>query len=160
MTNQHLLINGMFKATDPHDALAAAIERRGAQALGAMPPELSRLPRSAIALREQNIVGLNALQSLLSWAPGSLPTTEMKRPSLPAGLMSLRRLIDELATAENGLVMVMGKDGVGKTTIAAAVAASLAHQTSCAPRRKPSTECHCMKRCRLIPLLRWRRITA
>ena len=33
LTNQHLVINGVFRATDAQDPLAAAFERRGAQAL-------------------------------------------------------------------------------------------------------------------------------
>ena len=40
--------------------------------------------------------------------------------------MDLRGLVDELAATEHGLIMVMGKGGVGKTTIAAAVAVALA----------------------------------
>jgi arsenite-transporting ATPase len=36
--------------------------------------------------------------------------------------------VDELATGERGLIMVMGKGGVGKTTIAAAIAVELAHR--------------------------------
>ena len=40
--------------------------------------------------------------------------------------MDLRALVDDLAATDHGLVMVMGKGGVGKTTIAAAVAVALA----------------------------------
>ena len=46
--------------------------------------------------------------------------------ALPPGLMDLQALVDDLAAAEHGLIMVMGKGGVGKTTIAAAVAVALA----------------------------------
>jgi arsenite-transporting ATPase len=44
----------------------------------------------------------------------------------PAGVSSLADLIDELAHVDHGLVMVMGKGGVGKTTVAAAIAVALA----------------------------------
>ena len=37
------------------------------------------------------------------------------------------RLVDEIAEDGHGLVMLMGKGGVGKTTLAAAVAVNLAH---------------------------------
>jgi anion-transporting ArsA/GET3 family ATPase len=43
-----------------------------------------------------------------------------------AVVSALCALVDELASAGRGLVMVMGKGGVGKTTIAAAIAAELA----------------------------------
>jgi arsenite-transporting ATPase len=63
MTNQQLVINGVFRATGEGDPLAAAVERRGTEALARMPPELSKLPRSAIPLHGRNIVGHEALRS-------------------------------------------------------------------------------------------------
>jgi arsenite/tail-anchored protein-transporting ATPase len=128
MTNQQLVINGLFHASDATDPLAAAIERRGAQALANMPAELSDLPRSAIPLRARNIVGLDSLRGFLSATPESPTPAETQVISLPAGLINLRALIDDFALADHGLVMVMGKGGVGKTTVAAAVAVALAHR--------------------------------
>ena len=126
LTNQQLVINGLFRAVDGQDALAVALERRGAQSLAKMPPELSALPRSEIPLRGQNIVGLEALRSFLSAAQEILPPQATATAALPPGLMDLRALVDDLVATEHGLVMVMGKGGVGKTTIAAAVAVALA----------------------------------
>ncbi|MCQ4179846.1 AAA family ATPase, partial [Klebsiella pneumoniae] len=40
--------------------------------------------------------------------------------------MSLSVLVDDIARSEHGLIMLMGKGGVGKTTMAAAIAISLA----------------------------------
>jgi arsenite-transporting ATPase len=125
LTNQQFVVNGVFRATDAQDPLAAAFERRGAQALARIPPELIALPRSEIPLCSGNIVGLEALRKFLSGAEA--PPPEAAPPvSLPLGLMDLRHLVDEIAAEEHGLVMVMGKGGVGKTTIAAAVAVALA----------------------------------
>lgn len=125
MTNQELVINGVFRATDRKDRLAVAVEHRGATALAKMPTELTRLPLSEIPLRGRNIVGLEALRALLSRTPDSLPL--LPPVTLPnSGLTDLRGLVDEFAEADNGLIMVMGKGGVGKTTVAAAVAAALA----------------------------------
>jgi len=125
LTNQQLVINGVFRASDAQDPLAAAFERRGAQSLAKMPPELSALPRSDIPLRGRNIVGLEALRSFFSAAAETL-TPNGPLACVPEGLMDLRTLVDDLAATDHGLVMVMGKGGVGKTTIAAAVAVALA----------------------------------
>jgi arsenite/tail-anchored protein-transporting ATPase len=125
LTNQQFVVNGVFRVTDAQDPLAAAFERRGAQALARIPPELIALPRSEIPLCSGNIVGLEALRKFLSGAE-ALPPEAAPPVSLPPGLMDLRHLVDEIAAAEHGLVMVMGKGGVGKTTIAAAVAVALA----------------------------------
>lgn len=125
MTNQLLVINGVFHATDRNDPLAAAFERRGAEALSHIPGEVASLPRAEIPLIASNIVGLDALRSLFSpvqqtnaGASGSV--------ALPQDISCLADLVDELSRSDHGLVMVMGKGGVGKTTVAAAVAVSLA----------------------------------
>ena len=125
MTNQQLVINGLFRAVDPQDPLAVAIERRSAVALAQIPPELSGLPRSEISLRGRNIVGLEALRSFFFGSTEDLPE-KVGAVAPPSGLMNLGGLVDDLAGADHGLVMVMGKGGVGKTTIAAAIAVALA----------------------------------
>ncbi len=123
--NQMLVVNATFRAQDPTDPVAMAFERRSTAALGAMPPSLRSLPRIEVPLRSFNMVGLAALRALLAeqkteTAP---PRQRTKRaPDLPA----LSSLVNELATHGHGLVLVMGKGGVGKTTVAAAVAVELA----------------------------------
>ncbi len=123
--NQQLAINAVFEATAPGDRLAAALEERGRSALRALPARLEALPTLRIPLRAFNMVGLPALRALLddrAAAALTLATPPLQVPSLPA----LSSLLDEIAAPGRGLVMVMGKGGVGKTTIAAAIAAELA----------------------------------
>jgi arsenite-transporting ATPase len=47
---------------------------------------------------------------------------------VPEDVAPLKALADELARQDHGLVMVMGKGGVGKTTVAAALAVALARR--------------------------------
>ncbi len=124
LRNQHLIVNGVFTATTRADAVAVALEDRGRRALDEMPARLRVLPRSDVAMCGFNMVGLPALRALLDGAvrPAPPATAAPALPSLPP----LGALIDQLAGAEHGLIMVMGKGGVGKTTIAAAIAAELA----------------------------------
>lgn len=119
--NQHLAVNGVFVAADPSDGVAAALERRGKDALAAMPGALAGLPTARIPLRPFDMVGVGAIRGLL--AGGTAP--ELDPPEVPA-LPSLRSLVDAIEAPGRGLILVMGKGGVGKTTIAAAVAAELA----------------------------------
>ena len=125
LSSQQLVINGVFRATDPNDGVARAIEALGQQALDAMPGALRALPQSTVPLRAFDTVGLPALRALLSDSP---PTSGqacslIDEPPLSAG--QIDQLVDELAAAGRGLIMVMGKGGVGKTTIAAALAIGL-----------------------------------
>lgn len=125
MTNQLLVINSVFVATDRNDPLAAAFERRGAEALLHIPEEVASLPRAEIPLIGSNIVGLDALRSLFTpqqradFGPSG-------QVAFPQGISRFADLVDELSRSDHGLVMVMGKGGVGKTTVAAAVAVALA----------------------------------
>ena len=127
IANQHLIINGVFHASDENDAVAHAYEQRNNQALESMPDSLATLPRTQIGLQGHNIVGIDALRDLYN--PEVKPV-DSSTPSyitpLADDLMSFSSLIEDLAQAEKGLIMVMGKGGVGKTTIAAAVAYELA----------------------------------
>ena len=122
LDNQQLVINAVFEARDPSDAVAVALEQRGRAALAEMPASLRALPTERVPLRPFNMVGLPALRALLGGADIEAPVARGSVPQLPP----LASLFDELAAPGHGLIMVMGKGGVGKTTIAAAVAVELA----------------------------------
>lgn len=126
MANQQLVINGVFRAAGTKDLLATAFQKRADAALAAMPQSLNALPRWDVPLRGRNIVGLDALRSFLAAGPDEAAAAEPSRLRLPSGLLSFHDLVEELAAQDQGLVMVMGKGGVGKTTVAAAVAVALA----------------------------------
>ena len=123
--HQRLVINGVFHASRPDDPTARAIEALGLQAIATMPASLASLPRDEVPLRAFDTVGLPALRALLGngAVPAALPDAGLSRAGLPAEPLS--RLADELAAMGHGLIMVMGKGGVGKTTIAAALAVGL-----------------------------------
>lgn len=125
LNNQRLAINGVFHASDRNDAVARAIEDLGRQALDAMPASLRELPQAVVPLRPFDTVGLQALRALL--LPGAAAMAPLTgAPSRDARpLPGLAALADELAATGHGLIMVMGKGGVGKTTIAAALAIGL-----------------------------------
>ncbi len=124
VVNQHLVMNGMFRASVEGDPIADALSLRMAEALAALPPRLSTLPRTDVALRPGGLVGVEALRGLFD-ASGAAPSTAP--PPLPTGLdTGLGALVDLLARYGHGIVMTMGKGGVGKTTVAAAIAGELA----------------------------------
>jgi arsenite/tail-anchored protein-transporting ATPase len=123
--NQRLVINGVFHANDPADAVATAIEALGQLALATIPPNLLALPQDQVPLRAFDTVGLPALRALFGHNP--MPAAVIPPVAHPnqQQAQGLAALADVLAKAEHGLIMVMGKGGVGKTTIAAALALGL-----------------------------------
>lgn len=125
LKRQYLVVNGVLSETDTEgDALALAVWRREQAALAAMPDALRALPIDHVSLKSFNLVGLPALRQLLI-EEGVVPKgTVVTLPKLQAP--DLATLVDSLVGDGHGLIMLMGKGGVGKTTIAAAVAVELA----------------------------------
>jgi arsenite/tail-anchored protein-transporting ATPase len=125
LDNQRLAINGVFQASDRADAVACAIEDLGRQALDALPPVLRALPQDRVPLRAFDTVGLPALRALLADGEHLVAAPAAAGDAAGEPMPGLDALADELAAAGHGLIMVMGKGGVGKTTVAAALALGL-----------------------------------
>jgi len=106
--------------------LAAAIYARERAALAAIPEALKTLPCDQIALKPFDLVGLAALRQLLESAPSAV--SKGSEAPIAFDTPNLSNLVDRIAEDGHGLVMLMGKGGVGKTTLAAAVAVDLAHR--------------------------------
>ncbi|UAK71266.1 arsenical pump-driving ATPase [Aeromonas enteropelogenes] len=126
LANQQLVINGLFpEAAIAGDGLAQALWRREQQVLADMPQNIKGLARDQVPLLATNLVGLDSLRQLLQsqvvgeLAPAASSPLQGTQPELGT-------LVDELAADGHGLIMLMGKGGVGKTTLAAAVAVELA----------------------------------
>lgn len=113
LNNQRLIINGVFHASDPRDAVACAIASLGQQALDAMPLTLQSLPQDQVPLRAFDTVGLPALRTLLS-AHAAQIIDAAALTGMPEALPGLDVLADQLAASGRRLIMVMGKGGVGK----------------------------------------------
>src|SRR3990167_4854316 len=127
LKQQYLVINGVLpKIEAENDPLAAAIHERELAALNAIPDVLKSLPLDKVELKSFNLVGLDALHRLLTdTAPLALDLAD--KPLL-FDEPHLSELVDGIAADGHGLVMLMGKGGVGKTTLAAAIAVELAHR--------------------------------
>jgi arsenite-transporting ATPase len=126
LVHQHLVVNGVLPAGEAHgDPLAAAIVARERCALRELPAEIGALPRDVVRLLPFNLVGIPALRAMLAPAGAvSQAATPLPEVHLPP----LADLVDGIEADGHGLVMVMGKGGVGKTTLAAAIAVELARR--------------------------------
>ncbi len=128
LSQQFLVINGVFPHLETHqDTLAYAIYQREQAALAALPGALLALPTDQIALKAFDLVGLPALRQLLVDST-TLADDAHAPESMSLEAPSLSHLVDQIAADGHGLVMLMGKGGVGKTTLAAAVAVALAQR--------------------------------
>jgi arsenite-transporting ATPase len=125
LKNQKLILNGIFQAYAKDDSIAIALERRGREALAEMPRGLETLARIEVPLVAQSLIGVGALRQL---GEGRL---DVRKAALHARAEvnlppSLAALVPDLIARRKGVIMTMGKGGVGKTTVAAALAVELA----------------------------------
>ncbi len=120
-----LALNGVLeRASD--DPVAQAMASRQREALAAMAPGLAALPRSRAGFIPRGLVGLAALRAFLH--PVAQVAAAVPPPPAPAAPAGLQGLLAQIEAHGHGLVMTMGKGGVGKTTVAAALAVALARR--------------------------------
>ena len=117
---QVLILNAV--APPGNDAVSAALYEKQRQALAQMPEGLRRMDSYEIPLRAYNITGIAHVRDMLRTdhledAQAAVRAREGHR---------LSDLVDDLVRHRRKVIFTMGKGGVGKTTIAAAIALTLA----------------------------------
>jgi arsenite-transporting ATPase len=125
IANVRLILNGVFQARDASDVTAVEMEARGRASLEELPAGLRGIGRVDVPLLPFGLVGIDALRKMGTISGGSGEPT----PSLATSTFygeRLDALIEDLAKRGKGVVMTMGKGGVGKTTVAARIASALA----------------------------------
>jgi len=126
VTNQHLIINGVFTTDSVSDEIAMAMQARAEASLDSLPNEICGLPRTTVPLTSHSLMGIEALR--LVGNHSAQPTLSAETCSVPPNLDGLGAMVDDLAAAGRGVILAMGKGGVGKTTIASALAVALAQR--------------------------------
>ena len=125
---QCLIVNGVMPDSAAlSDPLAAAIHQRELAVLQNLPEALKALSMDTVTLKANNMVGVEMLSSLLK---ADCPLSDSAESSLQSieHDETLAAMVDELAKDDHGLIMLMGKGGVGKTTLAASIAVGLANK--------------------------------
>ena len=124
ISNQSLVINGVFHPTDPTDLIAVEIEADQVRALNDMPDSLRSLPSSEFLLSGKSPIGLAALREFPDLHIDVTGPSDVTQAP-PSNALSFTELVEDLSSAGRGVVMTMGKGGVGKTTIATKIALDL-----------------------------------
>ena len=133
IANQQLVVNGVL-GDALGDAVAASYAVRQRSALAAMPVELAQIPRRDVPLVAWDLTGAQALRDFARVSATASATTRspaqnssgVKSSAPLTTLPGLAALVAELGASRRGVVLTMGKGGVGKTTLAVHLALSLA----------------------------------
>jgi arsenite-transporting ATPase len=124
IANQRLIVNGMLEHPLRGDAVAEGFARQQHEVIDLLPASLAGLPTDTLPLVPYDPTGLEALRALTGRGPTPEPVDEARATTGAPGA-GLDALVADLVAAGPGIVMVMGKGGVGKTTVAASIAAGL-----------------------------------
>lgn len=119
--NQALVINGLLETYDVNDAVETALFKKQQSAVQEIPHNLVKQSVTMVPLRAYNITGLDNVRQLLSYSGYTPAVSTLQRPDAYA----LSDVVDEIEESNKKVIFTMGKGGVGKTTIAAAIALGL-----------------------------------
>lgn len=133
LRNQLLVVNGIYPGNplgSVSDATAIAFAKRQDDALASIPSNLQGLDRESVGLMDTPPLGIGGLRRLLQprLARAATDAGASRAELAAAPDPGLAALVDAIARKGQGLVMTMGKGGVGKTTIAASIAVAVARR--------------------------------
>ena len=122
------MINGVLTQPTPGDEVATALAESQRRATDDLPPPLDQLPSRAVPLVARDLVGVDAIRSLIT-GHADPPHPVVPTPPGPNGLPDdFADLIGQLEAPGHGVILVAGKGGVGKTTVAQHIATELARR--------------------------------
>jgi len=122
INNQILIINGVLQSYD--DTVSKSLFDKQREALRNMPPDLKNFVTYEISLRAYNITGTDNVRAFLYEDNDKISSEKINSNRIP----KLKNVIDDLYISGKKVIFTMGKGGVGKTTIAAAIALGLAQK--------------------------------
>ena len=120
--NQMLVMNGVLDSSD--DEVSTSLHNKQKAALERIPEILKGIETFYIPLRAYNVTGMDNVRSLLKNDDYKENRTALTTPDIH----NLQNIIEELSASDRKVIFTMGKGGVGKTTIAAAIALGLSNR--------------------------------
>ena len=123
INNQMLIINGLLQNHNEDDEISSAFYHRQRDALKQIPESLKETITYSLPYVSYSLTGVENLRNLFK--PFEISSIEVDAENHPVNLPGLKAVIEEFSTSGTKLIFTMGKGGVGKTTIASAIAVGL-----------------------------------
>ncbi len=121
LENQILIINGALENFDKTDEIATAFYSKQKDAVSKIPNSLKTLDIYTLPLRAYNVAGVDNIRRLFT----EDDVIEVEKVKEISDLPGLEKLVKDMYDSNKKVIFTMGKGGVGKTTIAAAIALGL-----------------------------------
>lgn len=122
VNNQSLIINGVLTSYD--DSISESLYKKQQKALKDMPEGLININTYMIPLRAYNVTGMDNVRALLTEDMYVMNEESINKETL----QGLKNIVEDLYQSNKKVIFTMGKGGVGKTTIASAIALGLAEK--------------------------------
>ncbi|MFD5853302.1 arsenical pump-driving ATPase [Cytobacillus pseudoceanisediminis] len=124
--NQSLIINGLMQSHIHDDEVSASFFHRQRNALKRMPDDLKQVATYSLPFVSYSLTGIKNLRYLFKQF--ILPQTELAMEQDLISLPGLSEVIEDFSSTNTRVIFTMGKGGVGKTTMASAIAVGLAEK--------------------------------
>lgn len=122
--NQNLIVNGLMSQYVQGDEISTAFYTRQQESLKKVPEELQQMVMYSVPYVSYPLTGINHLRRLFK--SETLPETEIKNVELsPEKLTEFKDVVEDFSKNGTKVIFTMGKGGVGKTTVASAIAVGL-----------------------------------
>ncbi|MDD3391991.1 MAG: arsenical pump-driving ATPase [Bacilli bacterium] len=122
INNQIMIINGVLQNYD--DSISEGLYNKQQNALKNMPNGLKDKATYIVLLRAYNITGMENVRAFFTQDNLNINTESLNTDNIP----NLQNVIDDIYNSNKKVIFTMGKGGVGKTTIACAIALGLANK--------------------------------
>ena len=119
VNNQIMVINGVLNSHD--DSVSESLYNKQQRALAEIPEGLKDITTYSVPLRAYNITGMDNVRALLTKDNFVISSQTLNSDTVP----NLQNIIDDLYNNGKKVIFTMGKGGVGKTSVAAAIALGL-----------------------------------
>lgn len=123
ISNQTLIINGLMQSYLSDDQLSSSVYQRQQHAIRQTPADLKQMVKYALPFVSYSLTGVQSLRHLFK--QDTMPVAEAKMDEKKISLPGLNQVIADFSANNKRVIFTMGKGGVGKTTIAAAIAVGL-----------------------------------
>ncbi len=123
ISNQALIINGLMQSYLPEDKISSSFYNRQRNAIKQMPNDLKQVVTYSLPFVSYSLTGIKNLRYLFKQF--TMPATQLEVKNQTLHLPKLNEVVEDFSSNNTRVIFTMGKGGVGKTTMASAIAVGL-----------------------------------